>query len=186
MISSSGTIFIILKVVLAATMMVAVVGLPSTPVQPRELVHLVLGGEGSTSWDIGNIKPGDSGNKTVELYNDSDSNGNIIIWISDINNGEGMDSESETGDIAEPGELGEYLLFNSSCSRLDTNLSLPVTIDALPQSASDPHYLKIVPFHARETIILTWEWEFAKSGRPQNSAQGDNLSFTINYLLEAW
>ena len=182
---SLGTLYIVAKVALALTMLVAIVGFPSAPIQPQEPIRLVLGGEGSTSWDIGNIKPGDSGYKTVELYNDSDIDGEIIIWISDTVSGEGMDSESETGDTAEPGELSEFLLFNGSCSRLDTNLSLPVTINVLPQSASDPHYMKIVPFHARETIIITWEWVFAKNGQPQNSAQGDSLSFTINYLLEA-
>ena len=185
MMSSSGTLIIIVKAALALTMLTAVVGFPSDSIQPQEPISLVLGGEGSTSWDIGNIKPGDSGSKTVELYNDSDSDGEIIIWISDIISSEGTDPESETGDTDEPGELSEYLLFNGSCSRLDTNLSLPVTINALPQNASDPRYMKIVPFHARETIILTWEWEFAKSDQPQNSAQGDSLSFTINYLLEA-
>jgi hypothetical protein len=185
MMSSSGIFIIVVKVALAFTMLVAIAGFPSAPIQPQEPIRLMLSGEGSTSWHIGNIKPGDSGSKTVELYNDSDSDGDIIIWISDTINGEGIDPESETGDTAEPGELSEYLLFNGSCSRLDTNLSLPVTIDDLPQSASDPHYMKIVPFHARETIILTWEWEFPKSGQPQNNAQGDSLSFTINYLLEA-
>jgi hypothetical protein len=183
--SSSGTFYIIAKVALALTMLVAIAGFPSAPIQPRESIRLVLGGGGKNSWDIGNIKPGDSGNKTVELYNDSDSDGDIIIWISDTISGEGMNPESETGDTAGPGELGDYLLFNGSCSHLDTNLSLPVTIYALPQSASGPHYMKIVPFHARETIVLTWEWEFPKSSQPQNNAQGDSLSFTINYLLEA-
>jgi hypothetical protein len=185
MMSSSGIFIIVVKVALALTMLAAVVGFPSDSIKPQEPICLVLGGEGSTSWDIGNIKPGDSGSKTVELYNDSDSDGDVIIWISDTISSEGMNPESETGDTAEPGELGDYLLFNSSCNGLDTNLSLPVTIYTLPQSASDPHYIKIVPFHARETIILLWEWEFPKSGRPQNNAQGDSLSFTINYLLEA-
>jgi len=185
MTSSLGTLYIVAKVVLAVTMLVTIVSFPSAPIQPQERIRLVLGGEGSTSWDIGNIKPGDSSHKTVELYNDSDSDGYIIIWISDTVSGEGINPESETGDTAEPGELGDYLLFNGSCSRLDTNLSLPVTISALPQSASDPHYFKIAPFRARENIILTWEWEFAKSGLPQDSAQGDSLSFTINYLFEA-
>jgi hypothetical protein len=185
MTSSSGIFYIVAKVAIALTMLVTLAGFPSAPIQPREPIRLVLGGEGRTSWDIGNIKPGDSGNKTVEFYNDSDSDGDIIIWISDTISGEGMDPESETDDTAEPGELGDYLLFNGSCSHLDTNLSLPVTIYALPQSAADPHYMKIVTLHARETVVLTWEWEFPKSGRHQNNAQGDSLSFTINYLLEA-
>jgi len=183
MISLSGTLTIIGKVVLALAMLVAIVGISSTPILPEEPIDLVLGGEGSTSWDIDNIKPGDGGSKTVELYNDTDSDGEVIIWISDITRAGGIDSESDT-DTAEPGELGDYLLFSSSCDCLDTNLDLPGTIFELPQSASDPHYMKIFPFHARETIILVWEWEFAKSGRPQNNAQGASLSFTINYLLE--
>ena len=47
-------------------------------------VDLVLGGEGATSWQIENIKPGDVGTKTVTLHNAGYKDGEVTIWITDI------------------------------------------------------------------------------------------------------
>ena len=47
-------------------------------------LQLVLGGEGSTAWSITNIKPGDSGIKTVTLQNAGTVDGMVTIWISDL------------------------------------------------------------------------------------------------------
>ena len=145
-------------------------------------VGLELGGEGATSWDIGNIQPGDTGNKTVTLHNAGYRDGFVIIWISDIVSSEGTNPESETGDTAEPGELSDYLLLNLSCSKLSTNLSLPVTIDNFPQSASALNYITISPLNAGETLTLNWEWELPL--QTGNEVQGDSLSFTVNFVLE--
>ena len=158
-----------------------------TPVSVRaddDPVDLELGGEGAVSWDIGNIQPGSSGTKTVTLHNSGYKGGSVTIWISDIVAGEGTNPESETGDTAEPGELDGYLLFGLSCSHLSTNLSLPTTIEGLPQSPADPSYIEVSPLNAGETLTVIWEWEFPETGEPQNDAQGDSLSFTINYALE--
>jgi hypothetical protein len=38
--------------------------------------------------------------------------------------------------------------------------------------------------NAGETVSLTWRWEFLETGESQSDAQGDSLSFTINYLLQ--
>ncbi len=154
------------------------------PVKAQEPLDLVLGGEGTTSWSIDDIKPGDTGTETVTLYNDSSTRGLLTIWISDIVSSEGINPESETGDIAEPGELIDYLLFNVSFSRLDTNLSLPATIDNFAKSAFGFNCLNINTVYAHETINLVWEWEFHETGGPQNDTQGDSLSFSINYLLK--
>jgi len=158
-----------------------------TPVSVRaddDPVDLELGGEGAVSWDIGDIQPGSSGTKTVTLHNSGYEGGSVTIWISDIVAGEGTNPESETGDTAEPGELDGYLLFGLSCSRLSTNLSLPTTIEGLPQSPADPSHIEVSPLNAGKTVTVVWEWEFPETGEPQNDAQGDSLSFTINYALE--
>ncbi len=81
-------------------------------------------------------------------------------------------------------KLDDYLLFNLSCVRLSSDITLPATIHELPQSASAPNHIEINPLYAGETVTLVWEWEFPETGEPQNDAQGDSLSFTINYLLE--
>jgi hypothetical protein len=153
------------------------------PVKAQEPLYLELGGEGATSWSIENIKPGDTGTKTVTLRNDASVDGLLIIWISDIVSSEGANPESETGDTAEPGELINYLLFNISFNRLKTNISLPATLSKFPQTASDANFIWIDPLYAYETIDLFWEWEFRETGVTQNDAQGDSLSFTINYML---
>jgi len=172
------------RLALALILGLAVVGSLPIPVQAQERVDLVLGGEGATSWDISNIQPGDSGIKTVSLHNAGYQNGFVTIWISDIVSSEDTNPESETGDTAEPGELIDHLVFNLSCSRLSTNITLPTTIHELPQNASDANYVKIDRLYAGETVTLVWEWGFSEAGGPQNDVQGDSLSFTINYLLE--
>jgi len=120
------------------TALVLLSSLPATVEGDGNPVDLKLGGEGATSWNIGNVSPGDSGTKTVSLHNAGPQNGFVAIWISNLVSSEGDNPESETGNTAEPGELHNYLLFNISCSRLHTNISLPTTTDKLPHSASDP------------------------------------------------
>ena len=107
----------------------------------------------------------------------------VTIYISDLVSSEGDNPESETGDTAEPGELDDYLLLNISCSRLHTNISLPTTIDKLPQDASGwPRYCRVTPLSVGDTVTLHWHWELPIE--TDNDAQGDSLSFTINYMLE--
>jgi CARDB. len=166
-----------MRLALALIMGLALVGslLPS-PAQAQDgTIDLVLGGEGATSWDIDKIKPGDSGTKIVELHNAGSKGGFVTIWISDI-------QEVDYG--GDGAGLGDYLLFNLSHERLSTNIIFPATIYELPQNVSDPNLIKISPLNAGETITLIWQWEFPEIGETQNEAQGDSLSFTINYMLE--
>ena len=163
------------RLALALILGLALIGSSPTPVQAQTPIDLELGGEGATSWDIGNIQPGDSGTKIVELHNAGSRYGSVTIWISDI----------EEVDYAGDGAvLDDYLLLNLSCERLRSNITLPATIHDLPQSASGSHYIRIDTLYAHETLTLVWAWEFPETGEPQNDAQGDSFSFTINYLLE--
>ena len=156
--------------------------LPTSAKADSNPVDLELGGEGATGWHITSIKPGDSGKSTTTLHNAGYKDGTVTIWISNILNTEGTNPEFETGNITEPGELGKYLVFNISHSRLVANITLPTKIENIPQSASSSSYLKIDHLNAGETMVLDWQWELP----PQtgNDVQGDSLSFTINYLLE--
>jgi len=163
------------RLALALILGLALIGSSPIPAQAQTPIDLVLYGEGATSWNIENIKPGDSGTKTVELYNAGSRYGSVTIWISSI------DEVDHGGDGA---ALDDYLLFNLSCERLSSNITLPATIHELPQGASDPNYLRINTLYAGTTVTLVWEWEFPETGEPQNDAQGDSLSFSINYLLE--
>lgn len=171
-----------MRYLLAVIMAMAVVVCLPAAAQADGQVDLELGGEGATSWSIADIKPGDSGTKTVTVHNAGSRNGLVTIWLSDIISSEGTNPESETGDTAEPGELGDYLLLNLCCSRLSTNLSLPATVASFPHTASGPVYIRISPLNAGDTVTLEWQYELpAETG---NEAQGDSLSFSINYLLE--
>ncbi|MBA7603369.1 hypothetical protein ES703_10476 [subsurface metagenome] len=163
------------RLALALILGLALIGSLPTPAQAQATVDLELGGEGATSWNIGNIKPGDSGAKTVELHNAGSRHGVVTIWISDI------EEVDYGGDGA---VLDDYVLLNLSGKRLSTDITLPAAIHQLPQSASDANQMKIDWLLAGETLTLVWEWEFPETGEPQNDAQGDSFSFTINYLLE--
>jgi hypothetical protein len=182
-----------IKTLLAARLLLAVIiglviSLLPAPVRAQavdlDLINLELGGEGATSWDIEGILPCASGVKAVTLHNAGSEDGFVTIWISDIVSGEGKNPEPETNTAGE-GELDDYLLFNLSTDpggRIETNISLPTTINNLPPSVAGPGYIWINPLNSGETITLFWEWELpCETG---NDAQGDTLSFTINYLLE--
>jgi len=164
------------RLALALIIGLATVGSLPVPAQAQSaVVNLELGSEEATSWNIDKIEPGDSGTKTVELHNAGSRKGSVTIWISDI------EEVDYGGDGA---VLDHYLVFNLSCDRLSTNMTFPSTIRELPQSASDANYVEIGRLNHGQTITLTWHWEFLELGEAQNEAQGDCLSFTINYLLE--
>ncbi len=186
-IANGRTIRYAARLLLAVIIGVALLGSLPTAVQAQpDPVDLELGGEGATGWSISNIMPGDSGAVPVTLRNTGSEDGFVTIWISDIVSGEGTNPESETGDTSGDGELDKYLQFNLSSTpsgRLSTELlSLPAIIDNFPQSVSDLNYIRMSPLDAGEEVTLGWEWELPPE--TGNDAQGDTLSFTINYLLE--
>lgn len=139
------------------------------------VVDLDLSGEGAISWEISNIKPGDSGTKTIELNNNGNSDGFVSIWIGEIN---------ETDHGSDGASLGKYLLLNLSGERMEANMSFPSTIDGFPQNTSDLKYISITHIGTGEVIYLDFEWEFQMTNTSQNEAQGDELSFNIYFMLE--
>jgi len=151
-------------------------GLFILPAQAKSsVIDLDLGGEGAVPWEIKDIKPGDSGIKTIELHNKGSGDGFVTIWISEIN---------ETDYGGDGASLDNYLLLNLSGERMETNISMPSTIHEFPQNASDPKYINITRLDSGEVISLDWEWEFQMKETPQNEAQGDQLSFNIHFMLE--
>ncbi|MBA7601484.1 hypothetical protein ES703_08559 [subsurface metagenome] len=175
------------RLLLAVVIGLVMLGSLPAPVQADEdldLINLELGGEGATSWNIESILPCSSGTKTVELHNAGSEDGFVAIWISDIDSGEGLNPEPETNTTGE-GELDDYLLLNLRTDpdgRLDTDISLPATINDFPPSIDGPGHIWIIPLNAGETVTLYWDWELpCETG---NDAQGDTLSFTITYYLE--
>lgn len=157
----------------------------SAPIEVRadtSPLDLNLGGEGATSWNVTNVKPGDSGTKMVTLHNAGSNNGFVTIWVSAIVSSEGTSPEFQTENTTEPGDLIDSLKLSLSGNGTGTNLNLPAVISNLPQSALDPKYIEVIPLKTGSTVNLVWAWELP----PQtgNKAQGDGVSFTINYLLQ--
>ena len=169
---------------LGAIMWLALFSVISVPVAAATtpVIDLQLGDSGATSWNITNIKPGDSGNVPVSLHNAGDRDGVVTIWLSNITNSEGLNPEPETGDLAEPGELGNYLNLNITGANLDTNFILPAKINNFPQSAADSNHIYVNPLKAGSTLSLQWEWRLPSD--TGNEVQGDGIVFTINYLLK--
>ena len=166
-----------IRLLLALLIGLTSVALLPSPADAAE-IDLELGGAGATSWNITCIAPGDNGTETVYLQNVGRRNGFVTIWISNI-----TEVDKDHGVNDPNATLGKYLLFNITCERLNTTITLPTTIYNLPQDAGDKS-LNITPLNAGDNVTLVWEWEFNETGKPQNDAQGDSLSFTINYMLE--
>jgi len=137
-------------------------------------VDLVLGGQGSVAWSAGSMMPGDTGTTTIEIRNAGSMTANLMIWISNV---------QETDLRGDGAALSKYLRFHLSANGLHTSLSLPSTLGDLPDHPTDENQLLIGPLSAGESVTAIWSWEFVDTGTPQNDAQGDGLSFNINYLL---
>lgn len=175
-----NSVRLLLVVVIGITLLDGLLTLPPARAAANP-VDLQLGGSGATSWSITNVKPGDKGTKIVELLNTGTEDGFVSIWTSDIVNSEGSNPESETGNTAEPGEFADFLEFKLIAPGLVTSLNLPVTIYNLPQSANASNYINIIPVKAGTTVVLQWNWELPIEAG--NDVQGDEISFTLNYLL---
>lgn len=171
-----------LKAAVSTAAGIALVVASYLPVQaaPPPPVDLTLGGEGATAWNFTNIKPGDSGIKTVTLRNVGTSDGLITVWLSNL-------ADLRIGSVdpkyaGQPGELSDYLRLNAASRGLEANVALPTIVKDFPQTSSGPYYVRINPLRAGETIDLTWRWELpAQTG---NNVQGKGTSFTLNYMLE--
>ncbi len=137
-------------------------------------VDLVLGGQGSVAWSAGSMMPGDTGTTTIEIRNAGSITANLMIWISNV---------QETDLRGDGAALSKYLQFHLSANGLHTSLSLPSPLKDLPDHPADENQLLIGPLSAGESVTAIWSWEFVDTGTPQNDAQGDGLSFNINYLL---
>ncbi len=170
--------------ILLAVLVAAAAAFNSVPAAVKAApnpVDLELDAAGYTPIIANNIEPGDSGTKTVELRNVGTKNGLVYIWFSDIIRGEGVNPEAETGDTSGEGELDEYFLMDIDVPGLSSNLNFPAPIKNFPTSATEQRYINVIPLKAGQTKTLDWYWELpADTG---NDVQGDELSFTINYLL---
>ncbi len=144
-------------------------------------------------WDITDIVPEDSGIEPINLYNNGDIPGYLYIWISDIVDGEGLNPESETGDIAEPGELSSQLMLDiinpgMTFGKLTGTgymqyFDLPVNMASFPGSSNQALFIIDTLINPGETLELQWQWQLPSP--VANEVQGDAVSFTVNYMLSS-
>jgi len=59
------------------------------------------GGTGTTSWNIGGVKPGDTGTQLITILNNGTDAGNLTIWVSNIVNTEGTNPKFQPAPAAE-------------------------------------------------------------------------------------
>ncbi len=144
-------------------------------------VDLTLGGEGATSWNVSNIKPGDNDTKAVTLHNAGTADGFITIWLSELVTIKGPNIEAKASANTTRG-FADQLLIGLNASGLSSSVELPIAINKLPLSSQGPGYIEVTPLKAGKTINLEWKWELPTS--TGNEVQGDSVGFTINYLLE--
>jgi len=116
-------------------------------------LDLNVGGENpnlSPDFTLGSLAPGDSGTITYTLNNAGSIDGYLDLQGIGVVNTEGTNPESETGDIAEPGELSDniYVTVTLGTSELYTGL--------LSGIASD--YNANVALAAGGTTTLTIAW----------------------------
>lgn len=75
-------------------------------------LDLAVGGENpnqSPDFQIGNVKPGDSGTITYDLQNVGSLDGYLDLSGITVTDTEGTNPESETGDTSDPGELSDNI-----------------------------------------------------------------------------
>lgn len=148
--------------------------LPSAEAATIPVFDLELNGGYDAPFALENLKPGDMGSKNVMLRNIGNVDGQIAIWISNI---------QEVDFAGDGAHLDDYLLFEVSCADLSTDIRMPCPIRSLPDAPVGGSYIWVLNVRAGQTIQINWFWEFVENYQPQNMAQGDSLSFDINYLL---
>jgi hypothetical protein len=132
------------------------------------------------SWAIGPVKPGESGSKAVIVRNTSGYSGSVTIWLSNITGTEG--TPDFFGFTPTPGgDLKDELELDLAGAGLTANFALPSPVIDFPQSDTDTKILEIISLAAGTAVTLNWYWNLPYA--VGNEAQGDGLTFDINYGL---
>ena len=128
-----------------------------------------------------NVKPGDSGSKTITLKNDGTIGGTAKIHIKNVDNSEGTNPESET-DKDEPGDLGKHLVLKiwydaEGDGFEDDDLIVTDEVDDLNSVLTTLGQLG-----AGQTRNVKIDWELPSD--VGNDIMGDIVKFDIEFILE--
>lgn len=156
-------IIYIVRVVTAVITLVALLSSLSITAQADDNEYLQLVGDTTTGWNITNIYPGQSGNKTFTLRNASNVLATLSMWVTET---------------ASQGSLHDYLLFSISLNQSET----PLYQGKIYELPGQGNPLKISELSAGEEVSVHWQWELpAETG---NEVQNNSFSFTMSYRLE--
>ncbi len=154
-------------------------------------LDLQLDSSDAIRWDIGNITPGDSGLKPINLHNAGNVAGSLFVWIGDLADDEGANPESETGNTTNPGELSSYIYLDiindgMTFAELSDNgcvisTELPISLKSFPGSSDRALCIADTQIGPGQTLELQWQWTLSPDAG--NDVQGDTVSFSIYYSL---
>ena len=133
---------------------------------------------------ISNMKPGDTGSKTVALANAGTVNGTVKLHIKNVTNSEGDNtSESET-DKVEPGDLGAALLVTikyDANGDSDYDDEGETIVDAVALNTLNSVTKTLGALNATQTRNCEISWQLPST--TGNGVQGDIVTFDIEFTL---
>jgi predicted ribosomally synthesized peptide with SipW-like signal peptide len=151
-------------------------------------LDLEIKGKSKLEIEVKDMKPGDSDSKAIELENKGSIDGKVSIHIMNVVNDEGKNPESETGNTAEPGELGLYLLItikydNNDDGDYNDPGEVIVSGQALNTLQCVENLMGTLDAQGKKSkknCLISWELPIDTG----NDVQGDKVTFDIEFYLE--
>jgi predicted ribosomally synthesized peptide with SipW-like signal peptide len=131
-------------------------------------------------FNVADVKPGDSGSKTIALKNDGTIEGTAKIHIKNVANSEGTNPEPET-DTAEPGDLGKYLVLKIWYDAEGDGFEADDLIVTDEVNDLNSVLTTLGPLGAGQTRNVKIDWELPSD--VGNDIMGDSVTFDIEFSL---
>jgi len=132
-------------------------------------------------FNVGDVKPGDSGSCTIALKNDGTKGGTAKIHIKKVVNSEGVNPEPET-DKDEPGDLGRFLVLKIWYDAEGDGFENDDLIITDEVNDLNSVLTPLGTLGAGQTRNVKIDWELPNS--VGNDVMGDIVTFDIEFSLE--
>ena len=136
----------------------------------------------STLISVSNMKPGDTGEVTIELENLGSLDGYVCMWIKDVTNSPGDTPEPE--DTPDNGELGANIKITIWQDDGDNVLEDGEEVYVNGETLDNLDGEKVVtnkPLSAGGTVYIGFSWEIPSD--VGNEIMDDSVTFTIEFAL---
>jgi hypothetical protein len=127
-----------------------------------------------------NVKPGDSGSRTIALKNNGTIEGTAKIHIKNVANSEGTNPESET-DKTDPGDLGKYLVLKIWYDAEGNGFEVDDLIITNEVDDLNSVLTTLGALGAGQTRNVKIDWELPSG--VGNDVMGDIVTFDIEFSL---